>query len=86
VAESGLPKFEYLTWYGMVVPAGTPRPVVDVIARDTSRALRAPAFLDRFTQQGLDLLVSSPTDFGRFLDVELQRWDTVVRKAGIKAE
>ena len=86
VAESGLPKFEYLTWYGMVVPAGTPRPVVDVIARDTSRALRAPAFLDRFTQQGLDLLVTSPAEFGRFLDAELQRWDAVVRKAGIKAE
>ena len=86
VAESGLPKFEYLTWYGMVVPAGTPRPVVDVIARDTSRALRAPTFLDRFTQQGLDLLVTSPADFGRFLDAELQRWDAVVRKAGIKAE
>ncbi len=86
VAESGLPKFEYLTWYGMVVPAGTPRPVVDVIARDASRALRAPAFLDRFTQQGLDLLASSPADFGRFLDAELQRWDAVVRKAGIKAE
>jgi tripartite-type tricarboxylate transporter receptor subunit TctC len=86
VAESGLPKFEYLTWYGMVVPAGTPRPVVDVIARDTSRALRAPAFFDRFTQQGLDLLVTSPADFGRFLDAELQRWDAVVRKAGIKAE
>ena len=86
VAESGLPKFEYLTWYGMVVPAGTPRPVVDVIARDTSRALRAPAFLDRFTQQGLDLLVTSPAEFGRFIDAELQRWDAVVRKAGIKAE
>ena len=86
VAESGLPKFEYLTWYGMVVPAGTPRLVVDVIARDTGRALRAPAFLDRFTQQGLDLLASSPADFGRFLDAELQRWDAVVRKAGIKAE
>ena len=86
VAESGLPKFEYLTWYGMVVPAGTPRPVVDVIARDTSRALRAPTFLDRFTQQGLDLLVTSPAEFGRFLDAELQRWDAVVRKAGIKAE
>ncbi|MCX7197554.1 MAG: tripartite tricarboxylate transporter substrate binding protein [Proteobacteria bacterium] len=86
VAESGLPKFEYLTWYGMVVSAGTPRPVVDVIARDTGRALRAPAFLDRFTQQGLDLLVTSPTDFGRFLEAELQRWDAVVRKAGIKAE
>ena len=86
VAESGLPKFEYLTWYGMVVPAGTPRPVVDVIARDTSRALRTPAVLDRFTQQGLDLLVTSPADFGRFLDAELQRWDAVVRKAGIKAE
>jgi tripartite-type tricarboxylate transporter receptor subunit TctC len=57
-----------------------------VIARDTSRALRAPAFLDRFTQQGLDLLVTSPADFGRFLDAELQRWDAVVRKAGIKAE
>lgn len=86
VAESGLPKFEYITWYGMVVPGKTPRPVVDVLYRDTARALRTPAFLDRFTQQGLDVLVSPPADFGRFLDAELLRWDAVVRKAGIKAE
>jgi len=86
LAESGLPKFEYLTWYGMVVPAGTPKTVVDVLYRDTEKALRQPAFLDRFTQQGLDVLVTAPAAFGRFLESELQRWDTVVKKAGIKVD
>jgi len=86
LAESGLPKFEYLTWYGMVVPTGTPKTVVDVLYRDTEKALRQPAFLDRFTQQGLDVLVTAPAAFGRFLESELQRWDTVVKKAGIKVD
>jgi tripartite-type tricarboxylate transporter receptor subunit TctC len=86
LAESGLPKFEYLTWYGMVVPAGTPKTVVDVLYRDTEKALRQPAFLDRFTQQGLDVLVTAPAAFGRFLESELQRWDAVVKKAGIKVD
>ena len=86
LAESGLPKFEYLTWYGMVVPAGTPKAVVDVLYRDTEKALRQPAFLERFTQQGLDVLVTAPAAFGRFLESELQRWDTVVKKAGIKVD
>ncbi|MEI6321440.1 MAG: tripartite tricarboxylate transporter substrate binding protein, partial [Pseudomonadota bacterium] len=86
LAESGLPKFEYLTWYGMVVPTGTPKTVVDVLYRDTEKALRQPGFLDRFTQQGLDVLVTAPAVFGRFLESELQRWDTVVKKAGIKVD
>ena len=60
--------------------------VVDVLYRDTEKALRQPAFLERFTQQGLDVLVTAPAAFGRFLESELQRWDTVVKKAGIKVD
>ncbi|MBC7781164.1 MAG: tripartite tricarboxylate transporter substrate binding protein [Proteobacteria bacterium] len=86
VAESGLAKFEYLTWYGMLVPNGTPKARVDTLYRDTARAVRAPQYLERFTQQGLDVFVTPPAEFGRFLAAEIAQWDAVVRKAGIKIE
>jgi tripartite-type tricarboxylate transporter receptor subunit TctC len=86
VSEAGLPKFEYLTWYGMMAPAGTPKAVVDTIQRDTARALRVPAWSERFTQQGLDVFVTTPSAFGQFLAGELSRWDSVVKKAGIKVD
>jgi tripartite-type tricarboxylate transporter receptor subunit TctC len=86
VAESGLPKFEYLTWYGMMAPAGTPKAIVDALQRDTARSLRVQSWSERFTQQGLDVLVTAPAEFSRFLAAELVRWDAVVRKAGIRID
>jgi tripartite-type tricarboxylate transporter receptor subunit TctC len=86
VSEAGLPKFEYLTWYGMMAPAGTPKPVVDAIQRDTARALRAASWSERFTQQGLDVFATTPAEFGSFLAGELSRWDSLVQKAGIKVD
>jgi tripartite-type tricarboxylate transporter receptor subunit TctC len=86
VSEAGLPKFEYLTWYGMMAPAGTPKAIVDALQRDTARALRTQSWSERFTQQGLDVLVTAPAEFSRFLAAELVRWDTVVRKAGIRID
>lgn len=86
VSEAGLPKFEYLTWYGMMAPAGTPKAIVDALQRDTARSLRAQAWSERFTRQGLDVLVTAPAEFSRFLAAELVRWDTVVRKAGIRID
>jgi tripartite-type tricarboxylate transporter receptor subunit TctC len=86
VAESGLPKFEYLTWYGMIVPSATPKARVDVLYRDTAKAIRLPQYLERFTQQGLDVFATSPAEFARFLSAEIAQWDAVVRKAGIKID
>ncbi len=86
VSEAGLPKFEYLTWYGMMAPAGTPASVVGALHRDTARALRLPSWSERFTQQGLDVFVTPPAEFGRYLGAELARWDALVRKAGIRVE
>jgi tripartite-type tricarboxylate transporter receptor subunit TctC len=86
VGESGLPKFEYLTWYGMLVPAGTPPARIDVLHRDTARSIRAPQYLERFTQQGLDVFATPPAEFRRFLAAELAQWDVVVRKAGVKVD
>ena len=86
LAESGLPRFEYLTWYGMLVPAATPKTRVDQLYRDTARSIRMPQYLERFTQQGLDVIATAPAEFGRFLAAEIGQWDTVVRKAGIKVD
>jgi tripartite-type tricarboxylate transporter receptor subunit TctC len=86
VSEAGLPKFEYLTWYGMMAPAGTPKAIVDALQRDTARSLRVQSWSERFTQQGLDVLVTAPAEFSQFLAAELVRWDAVVRKAGIRID
>jgi len=86
VSESGLANFEYLTWYGMLVPAGTPKARVDAIQRDTARAIMKPDYLQRFNQQGLDVFATTPAEFGRFLQAEVAQWDALVRKAGISLD
>lgn len=86
VSESGLAKFEYLTWYGMLVPAGTPSARVETIQRDTARVIMTPQYLQRFNQQGLDVFATTPAAFGRFLDAEVAQWDALVRKAGISLD
>jgi len=86
VAESGLAHFEYLTWYGALLPAGVPARVVEALQRDLVAALRAPAVAERMTAQGLTLVLDRPAQFGRYLGEELDRWAAVVRKAGIRAD
>ncbi len=86
VAESGLPKFEYATWYGMLAPAGTPSAIVTRIQTDIAKVLGPPKVRERLSQQGLDVLATSPGDFARYLAEELTRWQTVVKAAGISLQ
>lgn len=86
VAESGVPGFEYTTWYGMLVPAGTPAALVTRLQADTASALRLPAMLERLGAQGLDVVASTPAAFGAYLGQELARWERVIKAAGIRAD
>lgn len=86
VAESGVPGFEYATWYGMLLPVATPRTIVERLQADTVKVLKAPLLQDRLSAQGLEIIGSSSAEFERYLDMEITKWDKVIRAAGIRAE
>lgn len=85
-AEAGLPGFEYTTWYGMLVPAATAKPVVTRIQADLSMLVRQPRIQERFSAQGLEVRATSPQDFSNYLANEVKRWQQVVSAAGIEKQ
>jgi len=86
IAEAGVPGFEYMTWYGMLVPAGTPRPIVERIQADTAKIIQAPPVRIRFSAQGLDVYGNSPSEFQAYLNAELAKWDRVIRATGVRID
>lgn len=86
MAEAGLPDYYAASWYGLLLPAGVPRAVVDALAREISGAMQTPAVRDSMIRQGFDPVGNSPEEFAGFIREELVRWEKVVRAAGIKPE
>lgn len=84
IAESGLPGFDAITWYGIMAPAGTPRASVDTIARALNEILSAPEIRTRFLEMGSEPARVDPDSFGKFLDAEEKRWLQVVQESGAK--
>ena len=84
--EAGLPRFEYSTWYGMLAPAGMPRKLLSQIHGDTVRAVRAPQIVERFGALGLDVQASTPEEFDAYVKAELEKWNRVVKVAGLKVQ
>lgn len=84
LAESGLPGFDAMTWYGIMAPAGTPRASVDTIARALNDILSAPEIRTRFLEMGSEPARVDPDAFGTFLDAEEKRWLQVVQESGAK--
>ena len=86
VAEAGVPGYESGVWFGIMVPAATPK---DIIARLNAAALqgmKAPEFVKRMTDLGYNIIPGSPEDMARMLDVELKRWGPIVKASGAKVD
>ncbi len=86
LAEAGVPKFEYSTWYGMLAPARTARNTVARLHAATAAVLSKPPVRDRLTAQGMDLHATSPDSFQAYFEGELRRWDRIIKAAGIPVE
>lgn len=86
IAEAGVPGFEYATWYGMLVPAGTPAPLVERIQGDTAKSIQAPQVRGRFVGQGLDVYGTTSAEFQIYLGAEIVKWDKLVRTASVRVE
>jgi len=86
IAEAGISGFEYITWYGMLVPTGTPTLIVERIQADTAKIIQAPPVRIRFSAQGLDVYGNSPSEFQAYLNAELAKWDRVIRATGVRID
>jgi len=85
-AEAGLPGYEAVLHYGIVAPAGTPRPVIDKLNAALRAALAAPETQLRMAAEGTEPLVSAPEEYAIDIDHEETKWSEIVRKSGAKAE
>jgi tripartite-type tricarboxylate transporter receptor subunit TctC len=85
IAESGLPGYETDNWYGIVVAAKTPRPIIDRLNREFGRALNMPEIKDALLRTGLEAAPGTPDAFGAYINSEYTKWGKLIRDAGIAA-
>ena len=86
VAESGLPEFEILTWFGLFAPAATPQGVIARLGSESTGALNVPEIRDRMMQQGFFVTANTPDQFQAFLKKELPRWAKIAKESGVKLQ
>jgi tripartite-type tricarboxylate transporter receptor subunit TctC len=86
VAEAGLPGFEVTTWYGVLAPAGTPRPIVTRLNAELVRIMHAPELKERLAALATDPATGTPEEFADYIKREIEKWGEVVRQAGLKAD
>lgn len=85
IAES-YPGFESSSWFGMLVPARTPKPVIDRLLADTRAALNSPNVNQALLSQGAEPGGQSPAEFGAYFQSEIKKWARVIKSAGIKLD
>jgi tripartite-type tricarboxylate transporter receptor subunit TctC len=86
IAESGLPGFESVQWYGLLAPTGTPRDVIERLHREVTAILRTPEVKSRLAADGGELVAGTPEAFAAILRSETEKWARVAKAAGIVPE
>ena len=86
IAESGYPTVVSDAWNGIVVPAGTPKAVIDKLNAEINAVLKMPDVVQKMQAQGFDLVGGTPEQFGALLKGEVDRWAPVIKKVGVKVD
>jgi tripartite-type tricarboxylate transporter receptor subunit TctC len=86
VIESGIPGYEAYVWMGLMAPKGTPPPIVDKLQRELSRALVTDEVKTYMAAAGIEIVSSTPSEFGAFFRAEKERWAKVIRETGAKVD
>ena len=86
VAESGVPGYDYVSWLGLVGPAGMPKDLVARLNADTNKILQLPDVKERFAQLGTLPVGGTPEEFGAYMKQQVETWHRVVKAAGSKVE
>jgi tripartite-type tricarboxylate transporter receptor subunit TctC len=86
VAESGLPGYSTSSWGGVMGPAGMPPAIVSRLNAEIIKVLKQSDFRERLAAEGIEVMGSTPDEFGSFLKAEISKWTNVINTAGIKAD
>jgi len=86
IAESGLPGFEVIGWWGVLAPAKTPRRAVDLLNRELRAALEAPEVRRTLLDQGMDPAPGTPEQFGALIKTDMDKWGEIGRRLGVKLD
>jgi tripartite-type tricarboxylate transporter receptor subunit TctC len=84
--ESGVAQFDVYAFFGMLAPAGTPKPIVDRLAGDVAHVMKDPEVVQRFAEQSAEPRVLGPEAFTAFLATERAKWADVVKRSGAKLD
>ena len=86
LAESGLPGYEATNWYGVMVPARTPRDVVTKLHAELTRILQLPEVNSRFQDEGGEVTPTTPEQFSAFIGREIPKWAKIVKASGARVD
>lgn len=86
IAESALPGYDFSSWYGLMVPAGTAPAIVARLNGETVKALKAPDLKQRLASEGCEPVGSTPDELGNYIRAEMARWAKIVKASGMHAD
>jgi tripartite-type tricarboxylate transporter receptor subunit TctC len=86
VMESGVPGFEAYVWMGLLAPKGTPQPIIDRLYKELVPVLSSPEVKAYMAGAGIEIVGSTPAEFGQFFRAEKELWAKVVRETGAKID
>ena len=86
VTEAGIPNYDVGSWYGLSVPAGTSKEIITRLHAATVKLLNLADVKQRLDASGFEVITSTPEQYGEFVRAEVERWATVVKMSGAKAD
>ena len=81
-----LPGYDFTAWFAVVAPKGTNAAIIDRLNQTFRKAMSSPDFVQRFEAEGLEVIGSTPVQLATFLEVELKKWERVIKERNMKAE
>jgi tripartite-type tricarboxylate transporter receptor subunit TctC len=86
ISESALPGYDFSSWYGLMVPAGTPQIIIARLHDETVKSLKLPDLQQRLSSEGCEPVGSTPAQLAAHIKTEMARWAKIVKVSGMQAE
>jgi tripartite-type tricarboxylate transporter receptor subunit TctC len=86
IAEAGLPGYEFVAWFALLAPRGTPRDIIAALSDHFRKAMSLPDTVRRLGEDGIEVVGSTPEELGAMLESELKKWAVVIRERNMRAE
>jgi tripartite-type tricarboxylate transporter receptor subunit TctC len=86
IIEAGVPGFEATSWYCVVAPGGTPKPVIDRLNGEIVKALNTPEMRQKLADDGAEVEPSTPSELARFVHAEIAKWAKAVKDSGARID